>query len=435
MACVRRRHVILAVVLLGMLDSSSRAGIGSEERTAPVRDRWELRHDCPSSFEKVSDGTCVFRSLYALYSAPDNHGGLRVPLPRHRDGFTPEEIDLGRYLFFDPVLSEDSSTACVSCHNPERGFSDGEAVSRGRGADVGPDGLRRGGTQLRRSAPTLWNVGFLKSLFWDGRSPSLEDQTSGPLFSSDEMGTTPATLLKRLSSLQAYRHLFTEAFGEGSHDAGAISLDNVTRALAAFESSLVSVNSRYDRYAHGDDAALSKQEVAGLNIFRGFVARCSQCHVPPLFTDGELIVVGAPAGADGSIDRGAGDTTHNVALTGAFKVPTLRNIAMTAPYFNAGQFATLEDVVDFYNGGRGHAVPNTTTETVHWHISMAKGTLSHAEVQELVAFLGSLTDESMMPEIPKALPSGMRPPLSQEPVAPTAAMPDTALMTRSKNDR
>jgi cytochrome c peroxidase len=435
MGSARRKSVILMGVLLGVINASSHADIGSVAQADVGRGTWELRHDCPSSFENANDGTCAFRSLYQLYSAPQNHGGLRVPLPQHRDGFTPEQIDLGRYLFFDPILSEDSNTSCASCHNPQKGFSDGEPVSLGRGASAGPDGLRRGGAKLRRSAPTLWNVGFLRSFYWDGRSPSLEDQASGPLFSADEMGTTPTALLKRLNAIPAYRHLFTEAFGRRNPGESAITLGEVTQALAAFETSLVSVSSRYDRYAHGETGALSSQEVAGLNIFRGFVARCSQCHVPPLFTDGELVVVGAPAAKDGTVDRGAAETTHNVALTGAFKVPTLRNIAKTAPYFNAGQFATLKDVVDFYNGGRGHAVPHGATETIHWHVSMAKDTLSAAEVQELVAFLGTLTDESLMPQIPRTLPSGIKPALPQGSAALAAPTQRASAITTSGINR
>ncbi len=402
-----RLGIPLEIMALSLLIASTESWGGGGQQVYGARGAWELSHLCPPSFEKLDDGTCAFRSLYQLYSAPALHGGMRVPLPSHRDGFTPEQIDLGRYLFFDPVLSADHSMSCATCHQPSHGFSDGRATSMGHGATLMANGQRDGGTLLTRAAPTLWNVGFLQRFFWDGRAMSLEEQALGPLFSDAEMATDSATLTQALNSSETYRSLFAAAFKRLS--TRAITVTEITKALAAFETSLVSFGSRYDRYAHGQEGALNTTEVAGLNIFRGFVARCSQCHVPPLFTDGEIVVVGAPPAADGSVDGGAGALDGDGALVGGFKIPTLRNVALTAPYFNAGQFATLQDVVEFYNGGRGHAVPSGTKEMIHWHISMPKGTLSEREVEELVAFMGTLTDETMMPGIPRALPSGLAP--------------------------
>ena len=185
------------------------------------------------------------------------------------------------------------------------------------------------------------------------------------------MAATPATLDKVSRPNAIYRDLFSVAFQRPIQD--PISVQEITTALAAFETSLVSFNSRYDQYAHGKTNALTQTEIAGLNIFRGFVARCSQCHVPPLFTDNELAVVGAPAGRQGQVDMGAGRITQDPSLMGGFKVPTLRNIALTAPYFNAGQFSSLKEVIQFYNGGRGHALPRGVKETIHWHIADAEG--------------------------------------------------------------
>jgi len=364
-------------------------------------DGWtrELNHLCPPSFELLADHTCAFRSLYQLYTAPENHGGLRVPLPAHRDGFTPEQIDLGRYLFFDPILSDDRTMACASCHDPRRAFTDGRAKSVGHRVRAAGERL-----VLSRSAPTLWNVGFQTRFFWDGRASSLEEQAAGPLFSADEMASTPANLADALNRNVAYRKLFAAAFGRAASE--PIAVGEVVKALAAFESSLVSVNSRYDRYAHGDQNTLTPLETAGLNIFRGFVARCSQCHTPPLFTNDQIAVVGAPASADGSIDPGAG-AQAGPQLLGGFKVPTLRNIARTAPYFSAGQFPSLRKVVEFYNGGPGHALPPGVPETIHWDIAMKPGELAPREIDALVAFMESLSDESLLPEVPFAVPSGL----------------------------
>lgn len=365
---------------------------------------WRLRNTCPASFERLAGDACAFRSLYELYAPAADHGGLRVALPPQRSQYTAEQIDLGRYLFFDPLLSTDRKLSCAHCHHPDFGYADGRAHSAGAGgAGFGPG--RSGGAALTRGAPTLWNVGFLRRLFWDGRAGSLEDQAAGPLFASDEMATSPERLVSALDASEAYRGLFATAFRRAA--VASITVKEVATALAAFESSLVSFNSRYDRYAHGDEAALSEQEIAGHNVFRGFVARCSQCHTPPLFTDGEVAVVGAPAAEGAPFDRGAGAFDADPARQGAFRVPTLRNIARTAPYFQAGQFATLADVVHFYNDTRGHAVPPGVSEQVHWHIAMSAPQLSASDEAALVAFLGALTDESMQPEVPKAVPSGL----------------------------
>jgi cytochrome c peroxidase len=372
---------------------------------------WHLATDCPPSFEQLADGTCEFRSLYDLYSSVDGHGGLRAKLPAMRGRYTAKQIALGKYLFFDRALSHDQTLACADCHNPRLGFSDGRGRSLGVAQPRAPPGAPASRRELDRGAPTLWNVGFLGRLFWDGRAATLAEQASGPLFAADEMANTPDGLTQTLNAIPAYRALFADAYArEAARD---ITVDEIENALAAFQTSLVSFNSRYDRYAFGDASALTPLEQEGHNVFRGFVARCSQCHVPPLFTDGELAVVGAPAVAGQPYDRGAGRQSDDPALVGAFRTPTLRNIALTAPYFNAGQFATLRDVVTFYNDTRGHAVPKSVPQQVHWHIAMKAPQLSEADVDALVAFLGTLTDESLKPRVPEAVPSGL-------PVAPDA---------------
>jgi cytochrome c peroxidase len=373
--------------------------------------QWSLASDCPPSFEQLGDGTCDFRSLYDVYASVDGHGGLRARLPSMRARYSAKQIDLGKYLFFDRALSHDQTLACADCHNPRLGFSDARGRSLGIAQPRGPPGGAAPRRELDRGAPTLWNVGFLQRLFWDGRAATLAEQASGPLFAADEMANTPAGLTQTLNAIPAYRALFADAYARES--ARAITIDEIEQALAAFQSSLVSFNSRYDRYAFGDASALTPLEQTGHNVFRGFVARCSQCHVPPLFTDGELAVIGAPAVAGQPYDKGAGRQSDDPALVGAFRTPTLRNIALTAPYFNAGQFATLRDVVSFYNDTRGHAVPKSVPQQVHWHIAMKAPQLSEADVGALVAFLGALTDESLKPRAPEAVPSGL-------PVAPDA---------------
>jgi cytochrome c peroxidase len=355
-----------------------------------------LRENCPPSFEKMPDGGCKLVTLYGFYDSVQGAGlgGTQTSLPQHRDGFTPQQIDLGRYLFFDPVLSKDGSISCASCHHPDRGFSDGL-----------PRSIGMGGEELARAAPSLWNVVFLKKFFWDAHADTLEAQMLGPLYAPNEMGNTPNGLLATINSIPAYHALFKKAYPQRKGE--SIVLDEIYQSLAAFQTSLISLNSRYDRYAHGFHAALSENEIEGLNIFRSFVARCAECHTPPLFTNQQIAVIGAPEPEGMAVDVGAQKTFKEPRLKAGFKVPTLRNIDRTAPYMHSGSFDSLHAVAEFYNGGRGHAVPEGVDLQLHWHISSPD--LSDYELDRLVDFMGTLTDESLKPQIPQWLPSGLTP--------------------------
>jgi len=344
----------------------------------------------------MPDGTCKLVTAYGFYDSVQGAGlgGTQTSLPQHRDGFTPQQIDLGRYLFFDPVLSKDGSISCASCHHPDRGFSD----------DL-PRSIGMGGEELARAAPSLWNVVFLKKFFWDAHADTLEAQMLGPLYAPNEMGNTPNGLLATINSIPAYHALFKKAYPQRKGE--SIVLDEIYQSLAAFQTSLISLNSRYDRYAHGFHAALSENEIEGLNIFRSFVARCAECHTPPLFTNQQIAVIGAPEPEGMAIDVGAQKTFKEPRLKAGFKVPTLRNIDRTAPYMHSGSFDSLHAVAEFYNGGRGHAVPEGVDLQLHWHISSPD--LSDYELDRLVDFMGTLTDESLKPQIPQWLPSGLTP--------------------------
>lgn len=351
-----------------------------------------LSDRCPPSFERLESGHCRLVTLYDRYDSLQGQGvgGTKTELPARRDGFSARQIDLGRYLFFDPILSGDGRVACASCHRPDQGFADGLARSTGIA-----------GALTERSAPSLWNTAFLKRFFWDARAQSLEEQIIGPLYSPVEMGNTPERLLASLRGNAPYREMFASAFPGGC----CIELAQVYTALAAFQSSLISLNSRYDRYAHGYHQALSDREVAGLNVFRSFVARCAECHTPPLFTNQQIAVIGTPEPYGRPFDVGAEKTFQAAKLRGGFRVPSLRNIALTAPYMHSGRYATLRDAVEFYNGGRGHAISEDLQLQLHWHIW--EPGLSDEEVDLLVAFLATLTDEAFLPTVPDRLPSGL----------------------------
>lgn len=353
-----------------------------------------LANQCPPSFEISAKNECHLVSLYQQYESLQNEGvgGLKTALPENRDGFSPQQIDLGRYLFFDPILSADNSVACSTCHQPNKGFADGMEIS------TGVNGL-----QGTRSAPGLWNVGFLKRLFWDGRAGSLEAQIEGPLYHESEMGLTPVELFEKINNASGYKPLFNQAFALA--DDQPVSLENIYTALIAFETSLISLNSRYDWYSHGYADALNQQELEGLNIFRSFVARCAECHTPPLFTNQQYAVIGVPESDGLAFDVGAQSHLDLPDLRAGFRVPSLRNIELTAPYMHNGRFETLRETVSFYTQGRGHAVPENEDLKLHWHIW--EPNLTEVEIDRLVDFLLTLTDESLKPIKPNKLPSGL----------------------------
>lgn len=370
------------------------ATVASAMSTTLPQDDWLLSERCPAGFALDEDQRCRLVSLYTEYPSLQDRGmgGLKIGLSRVRDGFSAPQIDLGRLLFFDPILSGENNVSCATCHQPSKGFSDG--LPRSIGAK---------GTEIKRSAPSLWNSGLQELFFWDGRADSLEMQMLGPLYDEHEMAATPELLLTRLNASTAYRQLFTQAFPQaGQPD---ITLDQIYLVLAAFEASLVSLNSRYDYYAHGVEEALTEQEIEGLNIFRSFVARCAECHTPPLFSNQQIAVLGTPEPQGRELDKGRELVTGDASQRAGFKVPSLRNITQTAPYMHSGRYETLREAVAFYTGGRGHAVPEGERLSIHWHIWEPQ--LSDDELDRLVDFLGALSDESYMPVIPKRLPSGL----------------------------
>ncbi len=352
---------------------------------------FNLSKHCPASFKLTDSGTCRLVTQYQFYSSVQNRGvgGLQTSLPVHRDGFTPEQIDLGRYLFFDPILSKDGSISCASCHQPEKGFSDD--LDRSIGIT---------GKKVGRSAPTLWNVAFIDKFFWDARATSLEEQAKGPLFDSNEMGNNPIHLKKTLAGNKKYKILFKQAFPNSEK----FELSQLYTVITAFQTSLISLNSRYDQYAHGYHEALNENEIKGLNVFRSFVARCAECHQPPLFSNNQIAVIGSPEPDGRPFDVGAEKTYNAEKLRGGFKVPTLRNINKTAPYMHSGRYENLKDAITFYNDGRGNSVPEGESLLIHWHIS--EPDLTDNEIDWLVDFLATLTDESLSPLVPKSVPSG-----------------------------
>jgi cytochrome c peroxidase len=285
------------------------------------------------------------------------------PLPKDSP-LTDARVKLGRKLFFDPILSADNSVACSSCHHPDRGFASAEAR---------PRGVR--GQQVSRRAPTLFNRAYGKSFFWDGRVASLEEQALRPIENPNEMGSRIPDAVKRLQASKEYRDLFRAAFDE------EVTAANLARAIASFERVLLRGDSRVDRFRRkGDHAALTASERAGLWLYES-KAQCWRCHSGFNFTDESFHNTGVGWGNKPE-DAGRFAVTKKAADRGKFKTPTLRGLALTAPYMHDGSLKTLQEVVEFYNKG-GVANPNLDG-------LMKPLNLSKQEVRDLVAFLEAL---------------------------------------------
>lgn len=354
-------------------------------------------------------------------------------------------IALGRLLFSDPILSGEMDVSCATCHHPTLTFADGREFSVGAGGTgLGPGRVpstsRITGIPIGlepRNSPTILNAAFnadetgrashLGLQFWDGRVTGLEEQARVPITSRTEMAgdayppeAARDSVVARLRGIVEYVRLFREAFPtEAQILAGSdvISMDTYGRAVAAYERELVTRNSPFDRYARGEDGALTRQQKLGLELF--FTkAVCSSCHGGPMFSDFLFHVLGVPQMGGGKDvipgdDTGREEHTLNSADRYAFRTPTLRNVELTAPYMHDGAFATLEDVVRFYNEGALPRHPAVGDALVDPFVRDPLG-LTGEEVSALVAFLKGLTDpgsalDPALLAVPESVPSGLEP--------------------------
>lgn len=308
--------------------------------------------------------------------------------------------ELGRYLFFDPILSQDVTRSCASCHKPELAFTDGQPKSIATG-EVGT---------VNRNAPTLVNAVFAKSFFYDLRAKPLESQFEHVVFSDKEFNSSYAEITTRLNQSAEYRDLFKKAFASNE----GITKHTVTSALAAYVLSLRSFNSPIDKYMRGENVELTPDVKHGFNLFMG-KANCGTCHfaptfsglVPPFFDDSESEVLGVPAtSANQSLDtdlgRAAGVIKQSAPIyEHSFKTVTVRNIALTAPYMHHGVYKTLDEVIEFYNKGGGQGfgydVPYQT-------LPADSLGLTKPEQQALIAFMNALTDTTGLTGKPQRLP-------------------------------
>ncbi len=247
-----------------------------------------------------------------------------APIPADNT-MTPRKIDLGKMLFFDPRLSSSGVVSCATCHNPSFAFTDRVPRALGHKQQVGP-----------RNTPTVLNSAFLGSQFWDGRAKTLEEQALGPIQASVEMNETLENVVGRLGALPAYVTLFKESF---PREERPINAQNVAKAIAAFERTLITPDSPFDRFLSGDKEAISSNAKKGWELFQQ--KGCVSCHSGPNFTNSEFYRIQVP----GSTDLGRYQTTKKEEDKYKFRVQTLRNVALTYPYFNNGSVWSLRDAV------------------------------------------------------------------------------------------
>ncbi|MGE3801901.1 MAG: cytochrome c peroxidase [Candidatus Kapaibacterium sp.] len=345
-----------------------------------------VRYEVPSIFE--------VEAFDPFFYSPD-------PNDSRHDG----RVELGRLLFFDPILSQNVRRSCASCHHPEKAFSDGLA----KNLDIS------GAQNVGRNTPGLVNVPFQSKFFWDGRTEHLEHQIENVLLNHSEMRMTFEEIIERLRQSSSYREMFADAY-RGMSDT-AITKYAVTRALGSYMRTLVGMNSRFDQYVRGDLQEIDPAVKRGFNLFMG-KASCGTCHfaplfsgvVPPKYLETETEVLGVPATPDTlhptlDADLGRFDIHHDQLYKHSFKTVTVRNVELTAPYMHNGVFKTLEEVVDFYDrgggAGLGFNLPNQT-------LPADRLNLTSEEKRDLIAFMRSLTDTvgtttgpGQLPQFPK----------------------------------
>ncbi len=309
---------------------------------------------------------------------------LKAPEPKDNPT-TPAKVELGKMLYFDPRFSETGTVSCFSCHNVMEGGDDHRPTS------IGVHGQKGG-----RNAPTVWNAAFLSSQFWDGRAGTLEDQAKGPVTNPVEMGMKDLqSAIDRIRRIPGYRQPFQAAFGPGD----VMTIGNAAKAIASYERTLITPGSAYDRFVAGDKAALTEQQVAGMKQFQAL--GCTACHQGPAFAGPMGLLAGTPflmkfplypaspyvATYDLAKDQGRFESTGKESDRHMWRVPTLRNLAYTAPYMHNGAVKTIPEAVRVMGS------------------TQLNRTLSDQEVNEISAFLESLTGPFPTQTMPKLPPT------------------------------
>jgi cytochrome c peroxidase len=318
---------------------------------------WVLFSGCSRDPEIIPSGE-------KLFFIPE---GFPIPVYNLSNSFSETQFQLGKKLFFDPILSEDMTVSCSTCHLPEAAFSDpGNAFSTGINNTIG-----------KRNSPALINLAWQTNFMWDGGVNHIEIQPLAPLTNPDEMGWDLSPVIANLNQNSEYKILFKKAF-----DTDSITSAFMFKALAHYMSCLISSESKYDQYIRGE-INFTSSELNGLNIFQ---QNCASCHSAPLFTDLSYRNNGIGWNSS-SPDAGRYIITQVNSDSLKFKVPTLRNIEVTFPYMHDGRINTLEEVVDHYGSGNFHPNVDNTITTI---------SLSSIQKSDLLQFLKTLTDSKFL---------------------------------------
>ena len=294
-----------------------------------------------------------------------------VPQPANNLNTT-HRVELGKMLFFDPRLSGSNWISCATCHNPTLGWSDGLPTAIGHGQQV-----------LGRSTPTIMNTAYIPLQMWDGRFRSLEKQALGPIEAAGEMNQNLDEAVKELQAIQGYRDAF-----EAAYPKEGISKKTIAKAIASFERTIVSNDGAFDRWIKGDTGAMSESALRGFKVFEG-KGGCTKCHGGFNFTDNGFHNIGLKDARD----AGRYAIRKVKILIGAFKTPTLREIALTAPYMHNGAYSTLEEVVEHYDRG-GDEKENLSP-------NIKPLNLTKTEKADLIEFMKGLTGEPLLITLPQ----------------------------------
>jgi cytochrome c peroxidase len=324
-----------------------------------------------ASLPDTHSPTATMAELKELYQRPEG-----IPFPPENP-YSKAKDELGRMLFFDPILSGSRTVSCSSCHNPSLSWADGQKLANAT-------------SRMQLHTPTIIDVAWVPVLGWDGKFKDLESVAFGPLLSPANMNNTEAEIVSRLSNIPGYVEAFRQAFPDAKSDA-LVTRPHIEQAMATFERTVIAAPASFDRWIEGDESAISASAKRGFVLFNG-KAGCSNCHEGPSFSDFSFHDIGIAAEDD--IGRGRLFPT-SVKLLHAFKVPTLRDVARRAPYMHDGSLPTLEAVVDAYDTG-GVSRPSRS------ELIRPLG-LTTAEKRDLIVFLNTLSSDLAPFETP-ALP-------------------------------
>jgi cytochrome c peroxidase len=353
-------------------------------------------------------------------------GALPTQVTHPKDNpSTPEKVHLGRLLFFDPILSGNKDVSCATCHQPEFNYAEFLQTS------IGVNGVGSGSTRrfvdanntipfTKRNSQSILNTAFngltnnktydpeSAPMFWDLRAKGLEQQSLEPIKTLEEMrgGTFEDhqildEIIERIRKIPTYQALFSNAFKNEAQpgEAQPVTARNLGKALAAYERTLIATNTRFDQYMRGDSSALSTGEKEGMNAF--LVAGCAKCHSGPMLSDFKLHTLGVPDSDNRK------ETDPGINNDYAFRTPTLRNLRYTGPYMHSGKFATLDQVLMFYEDIAGGKILNRNVKASQMDSLATHMDVNFKDISRIVEFLNALNDESFDKTVPTSVPSGL----------------------------